>query len=138
MTQICPDSLKREVKKIDPKQSHAEMDIFSYVKTDAFVKAILVRYKTGEANWPFLFKAAPMVNKQAINQLIMERLRQSGCEVIQAEGDANVEIAKVAVTKSPFQSTTLAGEDTDILLMLLYYTETTNCTALYFRSDKVK
>ena len=34
-------------------------------------------------------------NKQAIIQLIMERLRQRGCEVIQAEGDADVDdIAK--------------------------------------------
>ena len=46
-------------------------------------------------------------NKQAIIQLIMERLRQRGCEVIQAEGDADVDIAKAAITTSAFKSTTL-------------------------------
>ena len=70
--------------------------------------------------------------KQGIIQLIMGRFRQRGCEVIQAEGDVDVEIAKVAVTKSTFKSTTLVGEDTDHLLLLLYYAEATNCTELYF------
>ena len=38
--------------------------------------------------------------------------------MIQAEGDADVEITKAAVTKSAFKSTTLVGEDTDLLLLL--------------------
>ena len=50
-------------------------------------------------------------NKQAIIQLIIECLRQRGCEVIQAEGDADVEITKAAIIKSAFRSTTLIGED---------------------------
>ena len=37
-----------------------------------------------------------------------------------------------------FKSTTLVGEDTDLLLLLLYYHEATNCTELYFHLDKVK
>ena len=77
-------------------------------------------------------------NKQASIQLIMECLRQRGCGVIQAEGYADVEIGKAAVTKSAIKSTTFVGEDTDLLLLLLYYTEATNCTELYFRTDKVK
>ena len=77
-------------------------------------------------------------NKQAIIQLIMERLRQRGCEVIQAEGDADVDIAKAAVTMSAFKSTTLVGEDTDLIVLLLYHVVVTNCTELYFRSDKAK
>ena len=40
-----------------------------------------------------------MRNKQAIIQLIMR-----GCEVMQADGDADVEITKAAVTKSSFKS----------------------------------
>jgi hypothetical protein len=35
-------------------------------------------------------------------------------------------------------STTLVGEDTDLLLLLLYYAEAINCTKIYFRSDMVK
>ena len=48
--------------------------------------------------------------------------------MIQAEGDADVEITKTAVTKSAFKSTTLVREDTDLLLL---YAEATNCTALF-------
>lgn len=75
-------------------------------------------------------------NKQGIIHLIIECLRQKGCTVMQVEGDADVEIAKAAVTNSASKSTTLIGEDTDLLLLLLYYVVEANCTELYFRSDK--
>ena len=50
-------------------------------------------------------------NKQALIQLIMERMKQKGCDVIQAEGDADIEIAKAAISMSAFRSTSLIGED---------------------------
>ena len=56
------------------------------------------------------------------------------CEVIQAEGDADVEIAKAAIAHTRVQSTTLIGEDAD-LLILLYYVDINN-RGLFFRSDK--
>ncbi|KAI3379074.1 hypothetical protein SNEBB_002215 [Seison nebaliae] len=77
-------------------------------------------------------------NKEAIIQLITERLRQRDCIVIQAEGDADVEIAKAAATMSSFKSTTLVGEDTDLLVLLLHHASPSSCTELYFRSDKGK
>ena len=77
------------------------------------------------------------VNKQALIQLIMERMKQKGCDVIQAEGDADAEIAKTAISMSAFRLTSLIGEDTDLVL-LLFHTDVSKCTALYFRSDKVK
>ena len=83
----------------------------------------------------FLSNAA---NKQALIQLIMERMRKKGCDVIQAEGDADVEIAKTAISISAFKSTTLIGEDTDLLVLLLFHADVSKCTALYFRSDKAK
>jgi len=75
-------------------------------------------------------------NKQALIQLIMERMRQNGCDVIQAEGDADVKIAKAAINVSDFKPTTLIAEDTDLLVHLLYYAEVSRCNALYFRSNK--
>ena len=39
---------------------------------------------------------------------------------------------------SAIKSTSLIGEDTDLLVLLLYHVEVTNCTELYFRSDKAK
>ena len=77
-------------------------------------------------------------NKQALIQLIMEGMRQNGCDVIQAEGDADVEIAKAAINMSAFRPTTRIGEDTDLLVLLLYHAEVSKCIELYFRSDKAK
>ena len=77
-------------------------------------------------------------NKQALIQLIMDRMQQEGCDVIQAEGDADVDIAKAAINMSALRPTTLIGEDTDLLVLLLFHADVSKCTALYFLSDKVK
>jgi len=73
-------------------------------------------------------------NKQQLITLIGDQLKEVGCTVIQAEGDADVDIAKTAVNSTILHSTTLIGEDTDLLMLLLHY-----CMAdgkpLYFRSD---
>ena len=77
-------------------------------------------------------------NKQALIQLIIDRMQQKGCDVIQAEGDADVDIAKAAINMSAMRPTTLIGEDTDLLVLLLFHTDVSKCTELYFLSDKVK
>ena len=56
--------------------------------------------------------------------------------MIQAEGDADVDIVKAAVAVASFKST-LIGEHTDLLVLLLRYAEK-DCKDLYFRSDKDK
>ena len=76
-------------------------------------------------------------NKQALIQLTMERMKQKGCDFIQAEGDADVEIAKAAISMSAFRPTSLIGKDTDLLVLLLLHTDVSKYTAFYFRSDKV-
>ena len=63
------------------------------------------------------------MNKQALIKLIANCMQQKGCHVIHAEGDADVDIAKAAVTASSYRSTTLIGEDTDLLVLFLYYYE---------------
>ena len=65
-------------------------------------------------------------------------MKQKGCDVIQAEGDADVGIAKTAISMSAFRPTNFIGEDTDLLVLLLFHTDVSKCTALYFQSDKVK
>ena len=65
-----------------------------------------------------------MENKQAIVDLmilIANCLRQKGCDVIQAEGDADLEIEKTAVSMSMYKYTTLIGEDTNLLILILYH-----------------
>ena len=56
--------------------------------------------------------------------------------MVQAEADADVDIAKAAVTMSAYKSTTLIGEDTDLLMFLLYHVVVTNCSEIYLFSDK--
>ena len=77
-------------------------------------------------------------NKQALIQLIMERMKQKGYDVIQAEGVADLEISKAAISMSAFRPISLIGEDTDLLVLWLFHTDVSKCTALYFRSDKMK
>jgi 5'-3' exonuclease len=73
-------------------------------------------------------------NKQQLISLTSDQLRMVGCSVIQAEGDADVDIAKAAVSTASVHTTTLIGEDTDLLILLLHYAEIDG-KPLYFRSD---
>ena len=73
-------------------------------------------------------------NKEGMITLISTELTKRGCRVIQASGDADIDIVKATVDCSQLCSTTLVGEDTDLLILLLYYAGTEN-EAIYFRSD---
>lgn len=67
--------------------------------------------------------------------MITRELQMKGSTVINASGDADVDIVRTAIQASRLQTTTLIGEDTD-LLILLYYAEKSNSNDLLFRSDK--
>ena len=77
-------------------------------------------------------------NKQSLIQMITAELRRSGCDVIHAHGDADVDIMKAAVEASLVDPTTVIGEVTDLLVLLLYYAQRDSIKDLYFRSDKIK
>jgi len=51
----------------------------------------------------------------------MECLQTKGSKVIQAKGDADVQIAKAPVTISSFKYITLLGEDIDLFVLILYH-----------------
>ena len=55
--------------------------------------------------------------------------------MINASGDADIDIVKAAIKASQNQPTTLIGEYKDLLILLLYYAKT-NKKCLYFSSDK--
>ena len=59
------------------------------------------------------------IHKQALIKLIANCMQQKGCHVIHAKGDADVDIAKTAITASSYSSTTLTGKDTELLGLLL-------------------
>ncbi|KAK4298605.1 hypothetical protein Pmani_008001 [Petrolisthes manimaculis] len=76
-------------------------------------------------------------NKQTLIKMIIAELRRSGCDVVNAPGDADVDIVKAAVRASLVHTTTLIGEDTDLLVLLLYYAQR-DSKDLYYRSGKAK
>ena len=73
--------------------------------------------------------------KQKIIGLITDKLRQSGCAVVQAENDADVDIFKAAVAVASSKSTTVVGEDTDLLVLLLYYTVGIESFKIYLHKE---
>ena len=73
------------------------------------------------------------MNKHTLIKLISGRLREKGCHTIQAEGDADLDIVKAAVAMSEHISATLMGEDTDLLVVLLYHAPANDCKNLHFR-----
>ena len=76
------------------------------------------------------------MNKHSLIQLISGRLQENGCHAIQAEGEADFDIVKAAVAMSAYKSTTPVGEDTDLLVVLLYHAAANDYEYIYFRSDK--
>ena len=68
--------------------------------------------------------------------LIGDTLQKCGCQVFYENGDADIKIAKTAVEESLTKNVTLIGEDTDLLVLLLYYCAEKSDFNLYFRSDK--
>ena len=77
------------------------------------------------------------LNKQRLIQLISDALKERHCTVVNSLGDADVDIVQAEVRSSLLHTTTLIGEDTDLLVLLLYYAQS-DSKGLYFRSDKSK
>ena len=74
-------------------------------------------------------------NKQGLINMISDRLREKGCTVMNAEGDADYDIVQAAIAVSEYKTTTLIGEDTDLLILLLHHMDS-HKKSLYFRLDK--
>ena len=60
-------------------------------------------------------------NKQRFIDLFSQRLEHAGCEIHQARGDADVLIVQTALTSAAKQETVLVGDDTDLLVFLIYH-----------------
>ena len=58
-------------------------------------------------------------NNQRLIQMISAQLRERDCIVVKAHGDAYVGIVNTVVETSLQHTTTLIGEDTDLLVLLL-------------------
>ena len=66
--------------------------------------------------------------------MIGTSLEKEGCEVLISNDDAD--IANVAIQSSKCTNTILIGEDTDLLVLLLFHCTEKPSYDLIFRSDK--
>ena len=66
--------------------------------------------------------------------MLGNHLIEEGCHVVHAEGDADLIIAQTAVKSAEEHQTVVVGEDTDLLVLLCFYADTTHQT-IFFRSD---
>jgi len=60
-------------------------------------------------------------NKQRFIHALGERLSETGCDIQNAIGDADVLIAKAGVASAQTRSTVVVADDTDILVLLIYH-----------------
>ena len=60
-------------------------------------------------------------NKQRFINMLGQKLEEEGCEVYYSEGDADFDIVRKAVDVSANVNTVVVGEDTDLLILLLYH-----------------
>ena len=77
-------------------------------------------------------------NKQRFLHLLADKMNAIGLEAKQAEGDADVLIAKTGLEKSQAMPTAVIGEDTDLLILLIHYSNRDIPKFdLFFKSDKI-
>ena len=72
-----------------------------------------------------IFLSDPL-NKQNFLQLLGDNLQMAGCDVFHATSDADVLIVQKAIESADIQDTTLGGDDTDLLVLLLYHSKLTS------------
>ncbi|KAK3716294.1 hypothetical protein QZH41_014573, partial [Actinostola sp. cb2023] len=73
-------------------------------------------------------------NKQQFIEMLATFLRNIDCQTRQAKGDADVLIVKTTVESASEKTTILVGDDTDLLVLLLYYTPSNSCD-LFFKPE---
>ena len=77
---------------------------------------------------------AKVVNKQQFIYLLSEKLRQVGCNTVHATGDADLLTVQIAVEYAENSSTTVIGEDIDLLVLLCTHADM-NKSDIIFRSE---
>jgi len=81
--------------------------------------------------------AVSLPTQQRFVDMLSQKLEAAGCHVLQAVGDADVLIANTAVARAAESPTTVVGEDTDLLVLLICHADPESHT-LYMQSDKKK
>ncbi|CAG2252807.1 unnamed protein product [Mytilus edulis] len=76
-------------------------------------------------------------NKQNFINMLCNKMDNEGFISLQAAADADVLIASTAVRYASCYPTVVVGEDTDVLILLLFHAEE-NSKPLVFQSDKIR
>ena len=73
-------------------------------------------------------------NKQRFINILSRFLQEDNCPTYHAEGDADVLIVKTAVESARERNTVFVGDDTDLLVLLCFYTSSDSFD-LYFKPE---
>ncbi len=76
-------------------------------------------------------------NKQRFINMLSAKLVESNCRTHQASEDANLLIVKKAVESAYTVDIVLIGDDTELLILLIYHARVDSC-ALFFKSEPKK
>ena len=76
-------------------------------------------------------------NKQQFINLLSDCLKNNKCEVHHAPSDADVLIVQTAIQSAKSHNTVLVGEDTDLLILLCYYADSSSYN-IFFRPEPKK
>ena len=74
-------------------------------------------------------------NKVAFIRMLGEEFANSNIRVKYCEGDADLLVVHTALEVAKHQNVTIIGEDTDLLILLLYH-KPTDCHNVYFTSEE--
>ena len=76
-------------------------------------------------------------NKGNFIRMLGDTLGEKGCTVVYSKDDADLDIATISIRESLSRNVTLIGEDSDLLILLLYYCwEQISPFRLWYTSDK--
>lgn len=76
-------------------------------------------------------------NKQQFIDMLSSHLRKTSCQTYHSQGDADLLIVQKAVESSVTRNTVLIGDDTDLLILLIYHASTES-NDLYFKPEPKK
>lgn len=73
-------------------------------------------------------------NKQSFINMLSSYLQKIGCQTHHSQADADLLIVQAAVESARRANTVLVGDDTDLLILLCYYTEM-SAEELFFQPE---
>ena len=73
-------------------------------------------------------------NKQRFLEMLVTKMNESNLQAIQSTGDADLLIAQTAIDSALTRPTIVIGEDTDLLILLLYHVNL-DCDDIFFTSE---